>query len=163
MRPSERIQQLVDEEIKRFPINNNFDAIDIGLNAIAKYLDEQYKPCKGGESKPCCMFHGVETPCNHQSYLEYLDEQHKDCNCKGDEDEVCCNSKLESTNERYELCSCPKCGWSQCTTTKQSSKVTVEDIISTISGTCHERDGAISYGDTKIIATAVFYMIEGRK
>ena len=43
MKPSERIQQLVETEHKRKPAQSGFDAVDIGLNAIVKFLDEQHE------------------------------------------------------------------------------------------------------------------------
>ena len=47
MKPSERIQQLVEAEHKRRPAQSGMEAVDIGLNAIVKFLDEQHE-AKGG-------------------------------------------------------------------------------------------------------------------
>lgn len=46
MRPSQRIQELINEEHLRVKARSDIDAIDIGLNAIVKYLDEQYEGSK---------------------------------------------------------------------------------------------------------------------
>ena len=42
LKPSERIGQLVNEEHAKRPATCGLDAVDIGLNAIVKYLDEQH-------------------------------------------------------------------------------------------------------------------------
>jgi len=43
LKPSKRIQQLINQEHTRKKARDYLDAVDIGLNAIVKYLDEQWE------------------------------------------------------------------------------------------------------------------------